>query len=107
MVIDSAGGEALPALLDTLNPAGRYVFFGATLGSPSKGVSMANLFFRHIRIQGTTMGSPREFAAMLEFLNGNGIEPVIGGVFPMEAIEQAVGLMKEYQQTGKIVLRNQ
>lgn len=107
VIIDSAGGEVLQALLDTLNPAGRYVFFGATLGSPAKGLEMAGLFFRHIRIQGTTMGSPREFAAMLEFLNKNKIKPVVGEVFPMEEIIEAVSLMKDYKQTGKIVLRNQ
>ena len=106
VIIDSAGGEALQALLDTLNPAGRYVFFGATLGSPAKGVEMAGLFFRHIRIQGTTMGSPREFAAMLDFLNGNKIEPVVGEVFSMDEVVKAVTLMKDYKQTGKIVLRN-
>ena len=106
VIIDSAGGEALQALLDTLNPAGRYVFFGATLGSPARAVAMAGLFFRHIRIQGTTMGSPREFAAMLDFLDKNRIEPVIGEVFPLTEIVKAVTLMKDYRQTGKIVLRN-
>ena len=106
VIVDSAGGEALQALLNTLNPAGRYVFFGATLGSPARAVEMAGLFFRHIRLQGTTMGSPREFAAMLEFLNRNKIEPVVGQVFPMDEIVKAVSLMKDYKQTGKIVLRN-
>ena len=107
VIIDSAGGEALQELLDTLNPAGRYVFFGATLGSPAKGLEMPGLFFRQIRIQGTMMGSPREFASMLEFLNSKKIEPVIGEIFPMEEIVKAVSLMKDYKQTGKIVLRNE
>lgn len=105
-VIDSAGGNALNALLDTLLPAGRFVFFGATLGNADKGLEMAKLFFRHIRIQGTTMGSNREFAAMLDFVERHRITPVIDRVLPLEKAAEAHQLMADFHQTGKIVLLN-
>ncbi len=107
IIIDSAGGEGINALLDTLNDAGRYVFFGATLGNASAGLEMAKLFFRHIRIQGTTMGSPKDFAAMINFVSDNSIEPVIHQVFAMEEAVAAHKLMENFSQTGKIVLRNE
>ena len=106
VIIDSAGGDAMNALLNTLKPAGRYVFFGATLGNASKGLEMAKLFFRHIRIQGTTMGSPEEFRAMVEFVSEKKIEPVVDRVLPVESAVEAHQLMADYSQTGKIVLRN-
>ncbi len=105
-IIDSAGGDGLNALLDTLNDAGRYVFFGSTLGDASSGLKMASLFFRHIRLQGTTMGSPQEFGAMINFVNDKKIEPLIHEVLPMEEAVAAHKLLENFSQAGKIVLRN-
>jgi len=107
VIIDSAGGDGMNALLNTLNPAGRYVFFGATLGNSAKGLEMAKLFFRHIRIQGTTMGSPEEFRAMIDFMSEKNIKPVVDRVLPMDSAVEAHQVMADFSQTGKIVLRNQ
>jgi NADPH:quinone reductase-like Zn-dependent oxidoreductase len=106
-IIDSAGGDGINALLDTLNGAGRYVFFGSTLGNASSGLEMAKLFFRHIRIQGTTMGSPQDFSAMINFVSDNKIEPVIHDIFSMDEAVAAHKLMENFSQMGKIVLRNE
>jgi zinc-binding alcohol dehydrogenase/oxidoreductase len=106
-IIDSAGGDGINALLDTLNDAGRYVFFGATLGNASAGLEMAKLFFRHIRIQGTTMGSLKDFAAMMDFVSDKKIEPIIHETFPMEEAVAAHKLMENFSQMGKIVLTNE
>lgn len=107
VIIDSAGGNGMNALLNTLSAAGRYVFFGSTLGNSSKGLDMAKLFFRHIRIQGTTMGSPEEFRAMVDFLCEKKIAPVVDRVLPMDSAVEAHKLMADFSQTGKIVLSNQ
>jgi zinc-binding alcohol dehydrogenase/oxidoreductase len=107
VIVDSAGGDGINALLDTLNGGGRYVFFGATLGNASTGLEMAKLFFRHIRIQGTTMGSPEEFAAMMQFVCENKTEPVIHQVFAMDEAVAAHKLMENFSQMGKIVLLNE
>lgn len=105
-IVDSAGGNDMNPLLDTLLPAGRYVFFGATLGNPDNGLEMAKLFFRHIRIQGTTMGSNAEFAAMLEHVSRQRIEPAIDRVMPLDQIADGLQRMADFGQTGKIVLTN-
>lgn len=104
-VIDSAGGDAFNELLDTLKPAGRFVFFGATKGAPSKAPDLRRLFFRHIRIQGTTMGTSAEFGAMLDFLSKKKIHPVIDRVLPLERAVEAHKLLESFSQTGKLVLR--
>ncbi len=106
LIIDSAGGESLNAMLDSLRMAGRYVFFGSTLGNPSKGLQMAKLFFKQARIQGTTMGSQAEFAAMLEWVAQKQIQPVIDRVLPLTAAPEAFRLMENFGHTGKIVLQN-
>ncbi len=105
VAIDSAGGDAMNDIIDTLNPAGRFVFFGATLGNPSRGLELRKMFFRHTRIQGTTMGTPDEFKAMLDFLSAKKLEPVVDRVLPMDQASEAFRLLDTFSQTGKVVLK--
>lgn len=104
LVVDSAGGDGLHQVLDTLGRGGRYVFFGATLGNAEKGLNMAKLFFKQIRIQGTTMGRPQEFAAMLECVNQQQIKPIIDHVYPFSDAVTAHQRMAQSDQLGKLVL---
>ncbi len=67
---------------------------------------MGKLFFNHTRIQGTTMGSNAEFAAMLNFLNEKKIVPVVDSVLPLSEAIKAHKLMETFGHTGKIVLKN-
>ena len=105
-IIDSAGGDDMNNLLSTLKPAGRFVFFGATLGNPSMGLEIPRLFFNQTRIQGTMMGSDAEFKAMLDFVSANRIEPVMDRVLPMDEAITAHKLLESFGQMGKIVLHN-
>ena len=104
IVIDSAGGDVMNAAMNTLTVGGRFIFFGATLGNPSEGLEMAKIFFKQARIQGTTMGMPSEFHAMLDFVNKHKIEPVVDQVFPFEDAVAAHQRMQNSEQMGKIVL---
>jgi len=104
LVVDSAGGDGLHDALDTLGNGGRYVFFGATQGNAGKGLNMAKLFFRQIRIQGTTMGRPEEFRAMVDFINAKQLHPVVDHVYPFAEAVEAHKRMLESEQMGKLVL---
>ena len=105
-IIDSAGGDDMNGLLSALRPAGRFVFFGATLGNPTTGLEIAKLFFNQTRIQGTMMGSNAEFKAMLDFLSEKRIEPVVDRVMSMDDAIAAHKLLESFGQTGKVVLQN-
>lgn len=104
IVIDSAGGNVMNAAMNTLNVGGRFIFFGATLGNPAEGLEMAKMFFKQARIQGTTMGMPSEFHAMLDFVNQHKIEPVVDQVFAFDDAVAAHQRMLNSEQMGKIVL---
>ena len=105
-MIDSAGGAVVNQALNTLNPGGRFIFFGATLGNPPQGLELAKLFFRQVRIQGTTMGRPEEFAAMVEFINQHRIDPVVDQTFKISDAAAAYQRMFASEQMGKLVLLN-
>lgn len=106
LVIDSAGGPVLNAALNALNNGGRFVFVGATLGNPSEGLELAKMFFRQLRIQGSTMGTPAEFAAMVAFVARHRIEPIVDHVFKLADAAVAYQRMHAGEQSGKLVLLN-
>ncbi|MBI1373118.1 MAG: zinc-binding dehydrogenase [Phycisphaera sp.] len=103
VIIDSAGGAGYNQLLDACAPGGAIVNYGSTAGPPAK-LDMFKVFWKQLRLQGTTMGSPADFAAMLHDVNAHAIRPVIDRVMPLAEADAAVALMKGSPQFGKIVL---
>ena len=102
VVIDSVGGETFAKAVEILKPGGRIANYGATTG-PVKDFVLRNLFWKQATALGTTMGSPREFAAMLK-LYDQGLRPVVDKVFPLAETAAAHRRMEEAGQFGKIVL---
>ena len=103
LVIDGAGGDTFNHALDLVQPGGRVVSYGATLGAAA-GVEVRRIFFKQIDVLGSTMGSPRDFAAMLQ-LYADGLRPILDQTFPLDQAAAAHRRMEEGQQFGKIVLR--
>lgn len=103
VVIDSAGRDAWPVLIEVLKPGGRLVNFGATTGSPTT-VEVRRIFWKQLSVLGTTMGTPAEFQAMVR-LFGGGLKPVIDRVFPLADAPASHERMDHADQFGKIVLR--
>src|SRR5262249_46693857 len=103
VVIDSVGGETFAKCVEMLKPGGRIASFGATTGAV-KDFVLRNLFWKQATLLGTTMGSPREFAAMLELFEAGGLPPLVDQVSPLADAAAAHRRMEEAGQFGKIVL---
>lgn len=103
LIIDSAGGDGINDLISTLNPNGKYVFYGATRGVPSN-LNLRLIFWKHIAILGTTMGSDEDFKHMIAFVNEHKIHPIIDKVYAFENAVEAFDRMKDGFQFGKIVV---
>jgi NADPH:quinone reductase-like Zn-dependent oxidoreductase len=102
-VIDGVGGAVWPGALRALRPAGVLVCYGDTEGERGE-VEIADLFFRYLRIQGTTLGSPREFDTLLEHCSQASWRPVIDSVFPLADVAAAHRRLDAPDRVGKIVL---
>ena len=102
VIVDSAGRDAFPTLLDIVKPGGRIVTFGATTGSPST-IEVRRIFWKQVSILGSTMGTPAEFGEMLSIFDGR-VAPVVDRVFPLLAAPDAHRRMDHSDQFGKIVL---
>ena len=103
-VVDGAGGQGLTSLTKLMRPGGRLAFYGGTTGSIPK-LSPQLLFWRQLTLCGSTMGSPREFAAMLALVSKYEVRPVVDSVSPLSEANDALEKMNSGNQTGKLVLR--
>lgn len=104
LIVDSAGGPNFGDLVDLAAPGGRIVFFGATAGNPSE-LPMRKVFWKQLSLLGTTMGSPNDFAGMLEVFAKHRIKPVIDKVFDFDRANEALDRMEAGGQMGKILIR--
>ena len=103
VIIDSVGKKTWGKALCALRPGGRLVTFGATTGRTTE-VDIRHVFWNQLSILGTTMGSPREFAAMLALYAAGRLKPVVDSAFPLREAAEGHRRMDEGQQFGKIVL---
>ena len=103
VIVDSAGGPGFDHLIDLAASGARIVFFGATRGNPTA-LPMRKLFWLNISLFGSTMGSPADWRAMLEFVALHRIVPVVSDVFPLAHASEAFDLMENGGQFGKIVV---
>lgn len=103
VIIDSAVGDTLNHLVQVAKPGGKIVFYGATLGNPSK-LDARQIFWNQLQIMGTTMGSDLDFKNMIELVCEKEIHPIIDQVFTFDEAEQAFDRMRDGKQMGKIVL---
>lgn len=104
VVIDSAGGDGFALFPGICNPGARIGFYGGTLGKVN-GLSLQPVFWKQLSLLGSTMGSPREFKLMLQFVEKHHIIPVVDAIFPLAEGNQAFARMDAGGQFGKIVLQ--
>jgi len=102
VVIDGAGGDTFNKALDVLAPGGRLVSYGATLGAVQT-VEVRRIFWKQLSVLGTTMGTSRDFRAMLQ-LYADGLRPIVDQAMPLDQAADAHRRMEAGQQFGKIVL---
>ncbi|MGX6448189.1 quinone oxidoreductase family protein [Patulibacter sp. S7RM1-6] len=103
LVVDPVG--AWPDALRTLRPGGRLVTFGASVAEHVE-VGVRAFYFAQHSILGTTMGSPRDFAAMLALIGRlPDWRPVVGATLDLDRVAAAHALLERHEHAGKIVLR--
>jgi zinc-binding alcohol dehydrogenase/oxidoreductase len=103
VAVDSVGAESWPGIFTCLRPGGRLISFGRTSGEDGR-VEIPRLYFGYWRIQGTTMGSPREFDALLGHAAQASWRPAVDSVFPLAETAAAHERLEEPDRFGKVVL---
>lgn len=104
IVVDCVGGESWVKSLAALAKGGRLTTCGATAGANPQ-TDIQRIFWNHLKIFGSTMGSRGEFRQLLQFMQVCGVRPIIDQVFPLKDAAAAQRRMEEGKQFGKIVLQ--
>nr|POE61065.1 putative zinc-type alcohol dehydrogenase-like protein yoga [Quercus suber] len=105
-IIDGAGADVVERGSKLLRAGGTIVVYGMTV-SPKMNFIMGAVM-QNIDVRGTTMGSRKEFADMVRFVDEKKLTPVISRtVFGLDNFDGANGLfedMKKGSQFGKLVI---
>jgi NADPH:quinone reductase-like Zn-dependent oxidoreductase len=102
LVLDSVGSTWADSLR-SLRPGGRLVVLGAT-GGPDVTLNARQVYSGQCSILGTTMGSARDFAGLLDAIQRGTWKPVIDSVRPLGEAASAHERMEAGAHFGKLVL---
>ena len=103
-VIETVGGPTWAHSVRSLRPGGTLVCAGATAGSDPP-AELQHVFFRQLRIVGSTMGNRGELEALVRFMHTAGIEPVIDDVVTLDGVDRVLGRLYRGECFGKLVVR--
>ncbi len=103
IVVDSVGTATFSTSVKMLRPHGRLVTCGATTG-PIAEVDIRHVFWKQLRILGSTMSNQREFRAVMKLVLEGALKPVIDKVFPLEKAREAEEYLNSANQFGKVLL---
>jgi NADPH:quinone reductase-like Zn-dependent oxidoreductase len=101
--IDSIGGEVFKTLVSLGKIGSRIVSFGATRG-PVPNLLLPSMTVKEMSVIGSTMGSPKDFADMVKFVEEHKIHPILDKTFSVEEATEALLRMEKGENLGKIVL---
>ena len=103
LVADSAGGSSWESSLRALRKGGRLVNAGATAGATAE-LDVRRIFWNQLSIIGSTMGSVADVSDMLRLVAGSKLRPIVDRVVPLEEAAEALRLLEDGGQFGKIVV---
>ena len=103
VVFEHTGSATWPGSISSLKNNGRLVTCGATSGFDAQ-TDLRQVFYRHLTILGSFMGSKAELLAAMKFVRNGKIRAVVDRVLPLSEARQAHELIEDRGQFGKVVL---
>jgi len=104
VVVEHTGAATWPGSITSLKNNGRLVTCGATSGFDAR-TDLRQVFYRHLTLLGSFMGSKAELLEALKFVREGKIRAVVDRVLPLSEARQAHELIENRAQFGKVVLR--
>lgn len=103
VIIDSVGAATWATNFQAIRRGGRIVHCGVTSGAETT-VNLSALYWNHVQVLGSTMGSPEGFRRLLRAVETARLHPVVDKYYPLDAARDAMARMEAGEQFGKIVL---
>src|SRR5689334_19266873 len=102
-VMETVGAATWSHSVNSLKPGGTIVISGATSGDAPGKAELTKIFFRQLRVVGSTMGSRTELGRLSAFVAQHGIEPVVDSVLPLAQARDGFVRMAAGDLFGKVV----
>jgi NADPH:quinone reductase-like Zn-dependent oxidoreductase len=102
-VMETVGEATWSHSLKALEPGGVVVVSGATSG-PNPPADLARVFYRQLRVVGSTMGTRDELVRLSRLLDATGVRPLIDDVLQLTEARTAFERMVAGDLFGKLVL---
>ena len=101
-VLETVGKATWEHSLKSTRNQGTVVVAGMTSGDAPGG--LPHLFFRQLRVIGSTMGTRAELAKLVQLMMTTGVRPLVDRTVPLADAKDAYAAMAEGELFGKIVL---
>lgn len=108
-VIETVGEATWEHSLRSLRPGGVVAVAGATSG-PAPSADLNRVFFRSLRVIGSTMGTSAQLARLAAMMTAAGISPVIDSAMDLDSdddVRSAFSRLLAGESFGKIVLTSE
>jgi NADPH:quinone reductase-like Zn-dependent oxidoreductase len=102
-VMETVGAATWSHSVNSLKPGGCIVICGATSGDAPAKAELTKIYFKQLRVLGSTMGSRDELARLAQFVASSGIEPVIDTLLPLASAREGFERMAAGDVFGKVV----
>ncbi|WP_448073078.1 zinc-binding dehydrogenase [Georgenia yuyongxinii] len=103
-VVETVGAATWSHSLKALRPGGTVALAGATSG-PMPPAKLNRIFFRSLRVVGTTMGTRAQLEDLQRMLLATGARPVVDDVVPLAEVGDALGRLAAGDMFGKLVVQ--
>ena len=103
VVFEHTGAATWSGSIASLKTNGRLVTCGATSGYAAQ-TDIRQVFYRHLTILGSFMGSKAELLEAMKFVENGKIRAVVDQALPLAEARRAHELMEDRAQFGKLVL---
>ncbi len=102
-VIETVGAATWSHSVNVLRPGGTIVIAGATSGDAPSKAELTKIFFRQLRVQGSTMGTKDELEHLTRLVTTAGTQPAIAEVLPLAEACRGFEKMINSDVFGKII----
>ena len=96
-------GASWQRFADVLLPAGRLVVVGKIASSVGE-LCVQSVYSKQLSVLGSSMGSPTDFACLLDHIEVHGWSPTVDSVFPLTRVADAYRRLDAPDRFGKVVL---
>ena len=103
-VMETVGAATWTHTINCLRPGGTVVICGATSGDAPPKAELTKIYFRQLRVLGSTMGNRSELERLARFVADRGIAPVVDSVHTLADARDGFARIVDGEVFGKVVI---